>query len=551
MRYDNWDIEYNHPGEKLSAKNLLEIFLKNRGLKKKKEKKEFLDPKHPFDIKLKDIKIDLFMLKKTIKRLKRTKKKKEKVIVFGDYDADGICATAILWEALYGLSFDALPYIPDRFSEGYGIKAKSIRELKEKYPDLGLIITVDNGIVAFSAVQEAKKLGIDVIITDHHQASGKLPSAHAIIHTTQIGGAAVAWFVARQIRKEFASSDSKKGLDLACIGTVADQIPLIHANRSIVKHGLTALRKTKRPGLKSLFKEAGINSESIDTYHIGFVIAPRINAMGRLKHGIYSLRLLCTPRKQKALDLSYLLGKTNQKRQEIVEKVASHARKAAQESDLEPVVVLSHPTYHEGVIGLAASKIVEEFYRPAIVISKGKKKSKASARSISGFNIIEAIRSAEEYLESAGGHPMAAGFSIKTEKIELFKKKLFNFARPLLTDDILSKVLKIDALVDFSALNWKLWEIIKKLEPFGMGNPRPTFLSEKVKIKEVKLVGRDKKHTKLMLSQKKRLFSAIAFNFSSLDLQKDDEIDISYNLDENVWNGRRSLQLKIKDMRRN
>jgi single-stranded-DNA-specific exonuclease len=524
--------------------DIVKVLLKNRGIRTEKQKKEFLNPIPPNKLTLKELKISESGIKKSILRIKKAIKNNEKIIVYGDYDADGICATAILWEALHSLKANALPYIPERFSEGYGLNDKSVKKLKEEHLDLGLIITVDNGIVARRQVEKIKKLGIDVIITDHHQKGKKIPKAHSIIHTTEIGGAGIAWIFARELGKT-------DGLDLAAIGTVADQLPLVGPNRSLVKYGLKALNKTKRPGLLALFEKTAITKGSIGTYQIGFIIAPRINATGRLKHGIDSLRLLCTLDEERANNLALYLGKVNTERQKIVENVVLHAGDRAENKDWKGIILLSHESYHEGVVGLAASRLVGRFYRPAIVISQGTKLSKASARSIPGFNIIKVIRELEDMIMDGGGHPMAAGFSIETKKIKEFSKKLEEISIPLLTDELLTRKLKIDMEADFSQLNWKLLKVISLFEPTGINNSTPLFVTKGISVLNARQVGADGKHLKLTLENKGKVFDAIAFGFGNLSskLSPGESIDAVYVFEENVWNGNRNLQLKIRDIR--
>ncbi len=524
--------------------DIVKVLLKNRGVKTEKQKKEFLNPTLPNKLTLKELKISEPGVKKSILRVKKAIKDKEKIIVYGDYDADGICATAILWEALNSLKANALPYIPERFSEGYGLNSESVEKLKEEHPDLGLIITVDNGIVARRQVEKIKKLGIDVIITDHHQKGKKIPKAHSIIHTTEIGGAGIAWIFARELGKT-------DGLDLAAIGTVADQLPLVGPNRSLVKYGLKALNKTKRPGLLALFEKTAITKGSIGTYQIGFIIAPRINATGRLKHGIDSLRLLCTLDGKRANELALYLGKVNTERQKIVENVVLHAGGRADNKEWRGIILLSHESYHEGVVGLAASRLVGRFYRPAIVISQGTKLSKASARSIPGFNIIKVIRELEDMIIDGGGHPMAAGFSIETKKIKEFSKKLEEISIPLLTDELLTRKLKIDMEADFSQLNWKLLKVISLFEPTGINNSTPLFVTKGISVLNARQVGADGKHLKLTLENKGKVFDAIAFGFGNLssELSPGESIDAVYVFEENVWNGNKNLQLKIRDIR--
>ena len=543
-------------GKKLKVKgeDIVDILLENRGLKTKKEREEFFNPRDPEKLALKELKISRSQVEKAIKRIKSAKNNKEKIIVYGDYDADGVCATAIMWEALHYLECDVMPFLPDRFSEGYGLSAETVKKLKIKNQELKIIITVDNGIVANEAVNTANNLGIDVIITDHHQKGKKLPKAHSIIHTTQIGGAGLAWIVAREVRKSFQSNKNleiRKGLELCAIGTIADQLSLLGPNRSFAKYGLEALNNTERPGLLALFKEAAIDPGNLGTYGVNFVIAPRINAMGRMEHAIDSLRLVCTKSPARASELAHLLSSTNLERQKVVESVVLHARKAASEQTWGGAIVLGHETYHEGVIGLAASKLVEEFYRPAIVFSKGDEISKASARSIPGFNIIEAIRELDHLTEGGGGHPMAAGFSIKSDKLATFIREFEAISKKLLTEDVLKKQLRIDTEIDFNQINDELEEKLQRFEPAGIGNPRPVFMSKRVSILAVRIVGRGSKHLKAQFECDGKIFSAIGFGMGYFlpKLSTEKKVDIAYNIEENIWNGNREIQVKLKDIK--
>jgi len=544
---------------KQSREAIINTLLANRGLKTKEDRKKYFNPIDPHKLSLKELGIDRKSVDKTIKRIIKAKKNREKIYIYGDYDADGICGTAILWEALYSSGFDVLPYIPERFSEGYGVNTDSVLKLKSQNPNLKLVICIDNGITAMDQIGEINKMGMDVLIVDHHLKGEKVPKAFGIIHTSKICGAALAWVLAREILSEIKSDYNViSSLELAAIGTVADQMPLIKENRSIVKYGIEKLCRTKRPGLLALYKESGIIDRSgtirgdliaqINTYEINYVIAPRINAMGRIEHGIDSLRLLCTKSKQKADELASKLGLVNKRRQNIVDEVLNHAKGLINLKS--KVIILSHESYHEGVIGLAAGKLVEEYYRPAIVISKGKEISKASARSITGFNIIEAIRTLGDLLEGGGGHSMAAGFSIKTDKIEKFISKFEKVASRILTDEILSPKSKIDMEIDFDLIDQELVDKLKQFEPTGLGNPTPVFLTRKVKVIDPRLVGRDGKHLKLKLEQDSIVFEGIGFGLGHLidKLSSENLVDIIYNLEENLWNGV-NIQLKVKDIK--
>lgn len=415
-----------------------------------------------------------------------------------------------------------------------------------------LIITVDNGIVAYDAVDFANSLNIDVIVTDHHVPSSeeesKQPNAFEIVHTTKLCGAGVAYMLAQELK-----DTQDIHLELVALGTVADLVPLTGANRIFVYHGLKKLQQTKRVGLLELYKEAGLEKENVDAYAIGHIIAPRLNAMGRMEYAMESLRLLCTPKKERASLLANKLGVTNRERQQLTQSTVIHARLSVlQKTDMKKLLFLQNETYEQGVIGLVAGRLVEEFYRPAIVLSRGEKYSKASARSIAGFNIIEFIRSASEFLVDAGGHPMAAGFTVETEKLDALQKALEEMAEKLVHDDLLIKSLAIDCELDLGSIYLEVYQGIQQLAPFGMKNPEPVFAARGVIINEAKVVGKDKRHLKLKLQIKdSKPLDAIAFGMGdrSKELRVGEKIDVAYSLSLDTWNGNRKLQLKIKDIK--
>jgi len=546
MQKKHWKILSKNINENPNVDDIVRVLLKNRKIKKKDES-EFFNPTHPEKISIDQVGISKSELKKAIKRIEIARKNKEIVVVFGDYDADGVTATAILWEALYETKVKAMPFIPDRFKNGYGIKPETVREVYEKYPDLKLIITVDNGIVANKAISTANKLGVDVIITDHHQSSKKKPKAFAIVHTTEICGSAVSWFLAR----EWLKKNKKKNpdIDLVALGTVADQMRLLGVNRSFVRHGLDVLRNTKRKGLLALYEQAALTPEKIDTYEINFVIAPRINAAGRLTHAMEALRLLCTRDWLKAVKLAQKLSKINSDRQSIVKNVLfSDNTTSIDQSD--KIIIITGDEYHEGVIGIAASKLVDRYYRPVIVGSVSEGIVKASARSIEGFNIIEAIREFQEFLIEAGGHPMAAGFSLEISNLDKFSNAIKNYANEKIEDELLTKTLTIDCELDFNLINYNFVDKLNIFNPIGNGNPEPLFVSNSVQLIESKIVGQDKRHLKLKVRQNGIELDAIAFGFGYLykDITKPNNFSIAYSIEENIWNGNKSLQLKIKDI---
>ncbi len=573
----NWEIKANSKIQN-SKQKLLKVLLENRGLLTKQQQEEFFNPPPPWTQRITDqLKIDKRQLLKTIERIKQAISQREPIIIYGDYDADGICATAILWEALHALNAKVMPFIPSREEHGYGLSKKGIDEIinhfsKEKFNNeaVKLIITVDNGIVAHKAISYAKAKGIEVLVTDHHQKKIKnnkedLPKAYAVIWSDKVSGAGVAWVLARVLSKHLKNQvlQGKEGLDLVAIGTIADMMPLLGVNRAFVRYGLRELNQTQRPGLQALFKEAGLIKGGIESWHVGYIIAPRLNAMGRIETAWDSLRLLCTKKETKALKLAEILGATNRERQLLTFETLEHAKENSKiKKESSKIIFIAHESYNQGVIGLVAGKLVEEFYRPAIVISKGKVYSKASVRSVNGFNIIEYLRQFEDIYEDLGGHPMAAGFTIKTEKLPLLQKRLETEAQKQLAEELLIPKLFVDCEIGLSIIDLKLYAQLKKFAPFGIGNPQPTFISRKVEVVSFQQVGTEGKHLKLRLkrndpavsqgrSLKENEFEAIAFNHGDLafKLTPGQKIDILYNIEEDSWNGNHKLQLKVKDIK--
>jgi len=549
LQKKKWIILCESP-HRLSIDGICDMLLTNRGLKTKKEKENFLHPKLE-DITSESVGLDKKQLQKAINRIQHAIEKKEQIVVFGDYDVDGITGTAILWETLYSLKARVMPYIPDRVEEGYGLSKTGISNSKSQMPDTKLIVTVDNGIVANEAVDFANQRGIDVIITDHHTIGKTLPKAFAIVHTTKLCGAGVAWLIADSL----SHKKTLENLDLVALATVADLVPLTDANRTLVIFGMDALHKTGRVGLFALFEEAQIDQTKIGVYEIGHIIAPRLNAMGRIANAMDSLRLLCTKDTNRARHLAEKLGRTNRERQLLTVTLAEHAIEKVKNQNLrfKNLLFLHDELYEEGVIGLVAGKLVEEFYRPAIVVSKRNGLSKASARSISGFNIIEFIRSNSHLLVNAGGHPMAAGFTVETEKLPLLQEALELLSEQKLHKELLIRNLKIDCELPFSVITQGLYDSLRQLSPFGMANPEPVFMSKNVKVIDMRVVGSDGKHLKLRVSQGENIFDAICFGMGELNdkVKIGNQIDIAYSIDENVWNGNKKLQLKIKDIQVN
>jgi len=526
---------------------IITTLLKIRGLTKPKDLREFLHPTPPHKLTPKDVGISQSHLAKAVKRIKAAIKAKQSIYIYGDFDADGVCATAVLWETLHQLGAQVMPYIPSRDDQSRGLSQKGIDAIiKLNSGPPSLIITVDNAISAFEPVLYAKKHKIDIIITDHHQPKHKnkkiiYPKALAIVQTTQLAGVGVAWFLARAI------SQKPPSLSLTSLGTIADMVPLIAANRSLAKYGLKKLQQSPRPGLQALADSANISLAELQAYQASFSLAPRLNAMGRLEHGLEALRLLCTKDDTRAKKLAQTLEKTNQLRQNKTTTMFFHAKNIyLKQKPAKKLIFITDKSFHEGIVGLVASKLSREFHRPAVIVAQGKNHSKASARSIAGFNVIKAFRQLEKLFLEHGGHKRAAGFTADNQNLPKIKQKLESLANKQLSDKDLQPSLDIDCQIDLSDINWTLFNQLEKFKPFGMANPQPVFATKQAKLTDFRPVGKDKKHLKLKIED----IDAIAFNWGHLadQLIPGQPLDIAYTLDKNEWNNQKTLQLKIKNI---
>ncbi len=534
-----WKVKEKNP-DKNGQDWLTKVLAKNRGLTTPKKLQDFLNPTLEQILAVKVSQMD-----KGVKRVMGAIKNKEKIIVYSDYDADGICATAILWETLYDLGADVMPYVPHRIKEGYGLSNPAISKLAEE--GVKLIITVDHGVTAVEQVKHAKSLGVDVVITDHHTFPSKLPDSYALVHSLELCGTGVswrfAWAIAQVLKPDYQEKLLEK-LELAALATIADLVPLTGGSRAIVKIGLEKMAKTKRPGLKALIRASHING-TIGTYEIGHILAPRINAMGRIEHGLDSLRLICAKNQTQAEDLAQLLNRTNTKRQDLTTKAIDSAINMVRDDHV--VGVIASTDWHEGVIGLVASRLVEAHGKPMVVISIGENFSKGSARSIPGFNIVEAIRASSEFLIDAGGHPMAAGFTIETRHIEAFSEKINKHSKSLITEELLTPFLEIECELETSDVNKNSLAQIELFEPYGVANPLPLFLTKNLLVEDVRTVGAANDHLKLQVSGR----HAIGFNMGKLraDIRPGYLIDAVYTISEDKYAGNGGLQLKLKDLK--
>lgn len=514
------------------------------------DKKKFLHPLHPSSLTIEEVGLEKKALGTGLNLIQQAIKQKETIVVYGDYDVDGVAGTAIVWEILHSLGGNIFPYIPHRKNEGYGFSTRGIETIMEKY-NPRLIISVDHGITAEEEVAYLAKEGVDVIVTDHHQPptqkqiSSLLPGAKAVIHTSSLSGAGIAWYLASCLSQR----EDDEHLGLAAFGTIADIVPLVGPNRQITHYGLKALTNTQRVGLCALKKEANIANAKIESYHIGYILGPRINAAGRIEHALDALRLLCTNDRIAADRLAQKLGSMNRERQRLLKEQLNYSlENLKQIGALPPLLILSDEVYEEGIIGLIAGKLAERYYRPTIVISQDPEgTSRASARSIPGVNIIEMVREVKELLLGVGGHPMAAGFSLQTESIPVVAEELLQIARDKIAQEQLERTLEIDAQMNLSEITRDLHGQLEQFAPFGTGNPEPLFCTRVVFLSGARTVGAEGKHLKFKVGE----LEAIAFNRGYLleKLNLAEPVDIAYTLSLNHWNEEEILQLKIRDIK--
>lgn len=543
----NWNIL--NPNTPENIEQLKQVLMVNRDLD---TDDAFFSPPHPQDLAFSVAQLNPQKVKQAVERLLAAIKNKETVVIFGDYDADGVCATAILWQTLYDLGAEVKPFIPHREKYGYGLSDKALDDLLlQLKPDL--IVTVDNGIVAHQPAQRVEAAGIDLIITDHHQLESKLPPATAIVHSTQLCGATISWMLAREVMTASKKKLKKDWqLDLTAIATIADQVPLRGANRSFAKHGLRALARTQRLGLKALFKQAGIKQSQITAQVVGFGIAPRVNAMGRLGHSLDSLRLLLTTNSKRAIKLAQNLDQTNTQRQELTYEMYGQALSQSDSWKQQHLIIVHSPDYHEGVVGLIAGRLAEQFHKPAIAMSVGDEVVKASARSVPGVNIVELIRQIQDELLEVGGHPMAAGFGLKTEKLDIVITRLQQLAKKVIDQTLLQPTVDLEAVLPTGMINQQTLRVINKFAPFGQGNPEPIFGFKNIEVLQVLTMGQDNQHLKLIgrIGDQPKPINFLYWRHGQLadKIQPGKKVDLAGSIEINEWGGKKSMQIRLIDV---
>lgn len=526
--------------------SLMPYLLKLRGIESDESIEEFLNPldiKHYYSKFPDDFKNSLKVAKDLITQ---SISNNIPIVIYGDYDSDGVNATAIIYSTIKNeLNYSNVTYfIPNRFTHGYGVSKEAIDEILGKFKEGEklLFITVDTGITATKEIDYLKSLGHLVILTDHHQKPDNIPQPDVLVWNEEIVGSMVSWFLSKAL-----GSKNNQSLGFGAIATVTDLFPLVGINRSIVKTGLKILNEVTPLGIKKLLEVSGKKGE-ITTYDLGWVIGPRLNAAGRLENASLALELLLEQEEDKALKIATDLNAINLQRQD--KTLQMYELMPIDEKNLPKIILVDNEEYHDGIIGLVASRLVQKYYRPSIVISLEDGFGKGSVRSIDGVNIIEMLRKFDDLFIELGGHPMAAGFSIKKENIAILQEKLLELANTEIPEELLTPVLKIDLEIPVNLINVALLDKVDMLKPFGLGNEQPVFVSRNLSIVDVSKVGRDNTHLVLKLSDGVGTYKSIWFGGVGLapELCLGDKVDVVYTLNRNDYNGKVYVDLVLKDL---
>ncbi|SFK02460.1 MULTISPECIES: single-stranded-DNA-specific exonuclease RecJ [unclassified Bacillus (in: firmicutes)] len=551
---DNNEELVGQLANKLQLSSLVTSLLLNRGLDTEEKIVDFLNTEQqefhdPFLLKGMD---------RTVERVRQAIQNGEQILIFGDYDADGVSSTTVLFLALQELGADVEFYIPNRFTEGYGPNEEAFRWAHRA--GFSLIITVDTGIAAVHEAQVAKELGIDLIITDHHEPPPELPEALAIIHPKLEGGVYPFHYlagvgVAFKVAHALLGSVPEHLLEIAVIGTVADLVPLYGENRLLVQRGLKKLRTTQRVGLQALFKVANISQGEITEESVGFAIGPRINAVGRLEDAAPAVHLLLSEDVEEAKELAQEIDELNKLRKDIVKQITEEAI-AEVETHYPPeenaVLVLAKEGWNPGVIGIVASKLVDRFYRPTIVLSIDPEKgtAKGSARSIEGFDLYANLSDCRDILPHFGGHPMAAGMTLSMDDVDELRRRLNEQATALLSDEDFIPVTTVDVVCKVEDVTLAAIEEMQKLAPFGVGNPKPRVAVKDASLESIRAIGSDGSHLKMTLRDGQATLDSIGFGFGTLakEISPVAHVSIVGEASINEWNNFRKPQIMVQDI---
>ena len=544
-------VPRGHPLGKCGLSPLMVQILFNRGLADAAQVEPFLR----VDKRLSPDPFLLPDMEMAVTRIYRAVLGGEKIAVYGDFDADGITSTAVLVQGLRTFNVEAVPYIPHRINEGHGLKITALETLKKE--GVSLIITTDCGITGVNPVKKAHRLGIDVIITDHHTPTEELPPALAVVNPkiaacrypfVDLAGVGVAYKLLQallaSVNKE---SQLEEVVDLVALGTVADMTPLLGENRYLVNRGLQRMNTVPRLGLTELLVKAGLSKGTLTSENITWTIAPRLNTASRLDHALPSYELLMTNSATRAGELTTWLEQKNTERQQITTRATAVAREQVLAAKLESLIMVRVDDFSAGISGLVANKLSDEFYRPSVVIRTGKKISTGSCRSIPEFNLINALTQCRELFVEFGGHAGAAGFMILTHNLPYLYERLIKIAETELAGVDLRPKIDIDAEVTLKELAGSAYRTIQQLEPFGQANPQPTFVTRNVKVVNCRTMGSDNGHLRLKLEQNGMVWDAVAFGFGSNEAEMCDPLDIVYNLELDQWNGKSTLRLNVLD----
>ena len=552
-KFDDETIE-KFANENNVSKLLAKVLL-NRGFKEKEKVQKFLYPKleelyDPFLMNDMDV---------AVQRIIEAYETKEKVTIYGDYDVDGITSISVLKSFLTELGMDVEHYLPSRLEEGYGLNNEAVKKVAEQ--STKLLITVDCGISAYNEVEYAKEFGMEVIVTDHHECPEKLPRALAVLDPkredstypfSSLAGVGVSFKLIQALsyRLNLDRKRYLKYLDVVCLGTVADIVPLVDENRIIVTYGLTLMKQTRKVGLQELIKASGYSK--IDSMTISFGLAPRLNACGRMGKADLALELILTQDRAEAQKIALELNEINKERQEVEKKIISDAIEIIERDRLyeNGVIVVGNENWHHGVIGIVASKITETYYKPSILICIENGKGKGSGRSIEGFDLHGALTECEDLLEKFGGHEMAIGLSIYESNILKLREKLCSIAIENKIDE-LQPVVKIDAEVNSDDISFETIRDLEKLEPFGEANPSPIFMYKNLKVDSVRALSNGK-HLRLVLKDNNFKYDAIAFNMGDkrLSIEIGNKVDIAHSLEINHFNNTDKIQFNLKDIKK-
>ena len=548
-----WRILPTVPDEYLNASALPPVIaqlLYNRGVKP-----EEIGPFLAADHRLEGNPFLLPDMSKAVSRIYKALLSRERIAIYGDFDVDGVTATVILVEGLSWLGAEVIPYIPDRVNEGHGVNISAIQKLQAQ--GANLVITADCGVTDLTEVKQAQEMGIDMIITDHHIPLGNLPQAVAVIDSKRkdsvypypdLAGAGVGFKLLQALfHKDSREKWLVRFLDLVALATVTDLVPMVGENRYLVKEGLRELNNSSRVGIQEMVQLTGLRPGELDTKDISWTLGPRLNAAGRMNNACTSYQLLTTQSPEEAHLLALELEEKNVERQKLSSEALSRAKEKLAAKLHLPLLIEGDESYHIGVIGLVAGKLVDEFYKPAIIISLGPELCQGSCRSITEFDLVSALEDCHDLLAAFGGHPLAAGFTVPRQNLAQLEQRLMSLAMDQLGHLDLCPEVMIDAELPLSAFTGDTFNHIQKLSPFGRGNPQPTFLTRQVEVIECRNFGNQGKWLRLKLKQANITWQAVDFESQRTGEEIPPYIDIVYNLEKSRWNGEEVVGLNLRD----